>query len=164
MTTFNQHSNNNGTLADVIMRLDDNYRRWTGKALPCPLTDSESRAQWIHHQAPYSLVFHNNHNDPYFIYGNECALRCFKYTSDVFCGMPSRFSASSIDREKREELLEHVRMKGIASGYTGYRVDRHGKLFLIHDGTVWEVLDEKGVRLGQAALFWADPAPLGRAI
>nr|WP_314578151.1 MEKHLA domain-containing protein [uncultured Pseudomonas sp.] len=146
------------------MRLDDNYRRWTGKALPCPLTDSESRAQWIHHQAPYSLVFHNNHNDPYFIYGNECALRCFKYTSDVFCGMPSRFSASSIDREKREELLEHVRMKGIASGYTGYRVDRHGKLFLIHDGTVWEVLDEKGVRLGQAALFWADPAPLGRAI
>ncbi|UHC81483.1 MULTISPECIES: MEKHLA domain-containing protein [Pseudomonas] len=29
--------------------------------------------------------------------------------------------------------------------YAGYRVDRHGKSFMIHDGVVWEVLDESGV-------------------
>ncbi|WP_371051391.1 MEKHLA domain-containing protein [Pseudomonas fluorescens] len=146
----------------IIQQLDDSYRRWTGQGLPCSESFEGSREQWIHDQAPYSLVAHNNDADPHFIYTNACALSCFKYEPEVFCAMPSRFSASSLDRAARQTLLEVVTAKGIASGYTGYRVDRHGQPFMIHDGIVWEVLDAEGVRQGQAALFWPHPAPVGR--
>jgi hypothetical protein len=45
--------------------------------------------------------------------------------------------------------------------YAGYRVDRHDESFMIHDGVVWEVLDEPGVRKGQVTLFWPNAAPVG---
>ena len=148
----------------TLTLLDNTYRHWTGGGLPCPLIDPHSRAAWLHREAPYSLVFHNNSDEPVFTYGNECALRCFKYSREVFYGMPSRFSASSVDREARQALLNVVQTQGVASGYTGYRVDRYGHAFMIHDGIVWEVVDEKGIRHGQAALFWPDPAPIARDI
>lgn len=148
----------------VIQLLDESYRRWTGEGLPFAQSSTASREAWIHHQAPYSLVSHNDEEDPRFIYANECALACFKYSREEFYGMPSRFSASSLDRVARQALLEVVTAKGIASGYAGYRVDRQGQPFMIHDGIVWEVLDEAGVRKGQAALFWPDAAPVGRLI
>jgi hypothetical protein len=144
--------------------LDSTYRQWTGEHLPCALIDPHSRAAWIHREAPYSLVFHNNDNDPVFTYGNECALRCFKYSREVFCGMPSRFSASSVDREARQALLNIVGTQGFASGYTGYRVDRYGHAFMIYDGIVWEVRDDTGTPLGQAALFWPHPDTVARII
>lgn len=150
------------TPVTVIQQLDESYRRWTGDGLPCPLSNAGFREEWIHQQAPYSLVSHNDDDDPRFIYANECALACFKYIREDFYGMPSRFSASSLDRVARQALLEIVTAKGIASGYTGYRVNRHGESFMIHDGIVWEVLDEAGVRKGQAALFWPNTAPVGR--
>lgn len=146
----------------VIQLLDESFRRWTGEGLPFTQSNTALREAWIHHRAPYSLVSHNDDDDPRFIYANECALACFKYSRDQFYGMPSRFSASSLDRVARQALLEVVTAKGIASGYAGYRVDRHGESFMIHDGIVWEVLDEAGVRKGQAALFWPDAAPVGR--
>ncbi|WP_460141792.1 MEKHLA domain-containing protein [Pseudomonas sp. S2_E01] len=146
----------------IIQQLDQSYRHWTGRGLPVPEAVDGSREAWIHHHAPYSLVAHNDDPDPHFIYTNECAMTCFKYSREEFCAMPSRFSASSLDRNARQALLEVVTAKGIASGYSGYRVDRHGEPFMIHDGIVWEVLDAEGTRTGQAALFWPQPAPLGR--
>lgn len=150
------------TPVSIIQLLDQSYRRWTGEGLPCPLSNTGLREEWLHNRAPYSLVSHNDDEDPHFIYANECALACFKYSREAFYGMPSRFSASSLDREARQALLEVVTAKGIATGYAGYRVDRHGESFIIHDGIVWEVLDEAGVRKGQAALFWPNAAPFGR--
>ncbi|MDQ0740284.1 MEKHLA domain-containing protein [Pseudomonas sp. W4I3] len=146
----------------VIQWLDESYRQWAGEGLPCPMAHKGSREEWIHTHAPYSLVSHNDDADPHFIYANECALACFKYSREEFYAMPSRFSASSLDRVERQALLEVVTTKGIASGYTGFRVDRNGGSFTIHDGIVWEVLDENGVRKGQAALFWPSAAPVGR--
>lgn len=161
---MNAMAEENPTLITTLSLLDNTYRHWTGERLPCALIDPHSRAAWIHQEAPYSLVFHNNDDDPVFTYGNDCALRCFKYSREVFCGMPSRFSASRVDREARQALLKVVTTRGMASGYTGYRVDRHGQPFMIYDGLVWEVLDETGTRLGQAALFWPHPAPVARII
>lgn len=138
--------------------LDNAYRYWTGGGLPCTLIEPRSRAAWIHRESPYGLVFHNNDDDPLFIYGNERALSCFKYSREIFYGMPSRFSASAVDREARQALLKSVTTSGIAWGYNGYRVDRHGHPFMIYDGVVWEVLNDTGKRLGQAALFWLQPA------
>lgn len=155
-------SGDDQTPISVIQRLDESFRRWTGEGLPCPSSYAGSREEWIHNDAPYSLVSHNDDEDPHFIYANECALACFKYSREEFYAMPSRFSASSLDRVERQALLEVVTAKGIASGYAGYRVDRNGGAFMIHDGIVWEVFDETGTRKGQAALFWPNAAPIGR--
>ncbi|MFI8221635.1 MEKHLA domain-containing protein [Pseudomonas sp. NPDC085632] len=146
----------------LIRQLDESYRHWTGEGLPCPVPHPGSREEWIHHQAPYSVLSHNDLDDPCFVYANECALACFKYSREIFYAMPSRFSASSLDRLARQALLEVVSDKGIASGYCGYRVDRQGAAFMIHDGIVWEVLNEAGIRIGQAALFWPEAAPVDR--
>ena len=80
----------------IIQQLDQSFRHWTGHGLPVPVSVDGSREQWIDQHAPYSLVAHNDDADPHFIYTNECALACFKYSREVFCAMPSRFSASSL--------------------------------------------------------------------
>lgn len=116
----------------------------------------ENRYHWLHTQAPYSLLAHDNSDDPKFIYANQCALHCFRYTEEEMIGLPSRFSAAEADRSARQELLLTVREKGIAGNYTGPRIDKFHQTFTIHDGIVWQFYNEKEELTGQAALFWPD--------
>jgi hypothetical protein len=62
----------------------------------------------------------------------------------------------------RQSLLEQVTANGIAHGYSGYRVDRDGEAFMIHEGKVWTLIDQRGENRGQAALFWPDERSIGR--
>ena len=156
MSSFNE-------FREMVQQLDAAYRHWTGVRLPAPDSLSEDqRLAWLHSHAPYALLAHGTEADPLFYYANEQALASFKYPRDQFIGMPSRFSASPLDREMRQTLLEQVTAKGIAHGYSGYRVDCAGQAFMIHQGSVWTLLDEAGARCGQAALFWPDPERVGQ--
>ncbi|MEJ5059061.1 MULTISPECIES: MEKHLA domain-containing protein [unclassified Pseudomonas] len=156
MSSFNE-------FREMVQRLDAAYRHWTGAPLPTPENlNDEERLDWLHAQAPYALLAHGTEADPLFYYANEQALVSFKYPRSEFIGMPSRFSASPLDREMRQTLLAQVTAKGIAHGYSGYRVDRAGKAFMIHQGSVWTLIDEQGARCGQAALFWPDPERAGQ--
>ncbi|MDB6143632.1 MAG: hypothetical protein JWP80_2676 [Pseudomonas sp.] len=141
-------------LSRLIESLERSYKHWTGDSLPGAAPAGMDRAQWLHEHAPYSLVAHDGGADPVFMYTNDYALGCFKYSREEFIAMPSRFSASALDRDERAVLLGVVREKGVAHGYSGYRVNRSGGAFRIQDGSVWELLDEQGQRCGQAALFW----------
>ncbi|SOQ03323.1 MEKHLA domain protein [Pseudomonas syringae pv. syringae] len=145
-----------------IQMLDESYRHWTGHGLPSPRQlDSQQRLTWLHTQAPYSLLAHDGAADPRFTYVNECALQCFKYPRDSFIGMPSRFSASELDRAQRQVLLEQVTANGIAEGYSGWRVDANDQPFMIYAGVVWTLLNSQGQACGQAALFWPDEQRIG---
>ncbi|KPW21172.1 MEKHLA domain protein [Pseudomonas syringae pv. pisi] len=104
---------------------------------------------------------HDGATDPRFTYVNECALQCFKYPRDSFIGMPSRFSASELDRAQRQVLLEQVTANGIAEGYSGWRVDANNQPFMIYAGVVWTLLNSQGQACGQAALFWPDEQRIG---
>lgn len=147
---------------ESVQQLDTAYRRWTGASLPAPESlNADERLAWLHARAPYALLAHGTQADPLFYYANEQALASFKYSREQFIGMPSRFSASPLDREMRQTLLEQVTAKGIAHGYSGYRVDRLGQAFMIHQGSVWTLIDEQGAPCGQAALFWPDPERVG---
>ena len=151
------------SLQETFVRvLDEAYRHWTGQGLPAPehLTPPQ-RLAWLHAEAPYSLLAHDGAADPLFTYVNACALSCFKYACEDFIGMPSRFSASELDRAARQVLLEQVTANGIADGYSGWRVDAQGEPFMIHAGVVWTLLDEAGQPCGQAALFWPDEQRIG---
>jgi len=148
---------------EMVQLLDVAYRHWTGGRLPAPQSLSEDeRLAWLHARAPFALLAHGTEADPLFYYANEQALASFKYPREQFIGMPSRFSASPLDRDMRQTLLEQVTAHGIAHGYSGYRVDRQGSAFMIHEGKVWTLVDQQGVRLGQAALFWPDAARVGQ--
>lgn len=127
----------------------------TGYQLSVP-AGIHDRYLWLHTQAPYSLLAHDNSIDPKFIYANQRALHCFKYTEEEIIGLPSRFSAAEADRSARQELLLTVIDKGIAGNYTGPRVDKFHQIFTIHDGIVWQCYNDKEELSGQAALFWPD--------
>ncbi len=69
--------------------------------------------------------------------------------------MPSRLSAEPMAQEARVKLLEKVTKQGYVDGYSGVRIAKSGRRFMITDTTVWNLLDDAGLLLGQAATFIA---------
>jgi hypothetical protein len=80
-------------------------------------------------------------------------LQLFEMEWDELIGMPSRFSAEVPDRDERARLLERVTWDGYIDDYSGVRIARSGRRFLIKQATVWNMLDAQGVCHGQAAMF-----------
>ena len=88
-----------------------------------------------------------------FSYGNRAALQLFDATREQFTAMPSRLSAEPMLREERERLLSRVRAHGYIDDHSGVRVSLTGRRFRIERAIVWNLVDERGVRRGQAATF-----------
>lgn len=133
--------------------LVDSYARWTNQALVDPALADEQAVRWLYEEAPFGLLAHNSQTDPLFIYGNLAAQRCFEYSWDELLQLPSRKSAPPQQVEDRRQFLEQVSQQGFATGYRGLRISKSARSFWINDGTVWQLVDQAGVRHGQAALF-----------
>lgn len=80
------------------------------------------------------------------------ALQLFEMSFDEFTLLPSRLSAEPPGQEARVKLLDKVTRQGYVDGYSGIRIAKSGKRFMITDTTVWNLADE-GVLYGQAATF-----------
>lgn len=134
--------------------LTGSYARLVGK----PLVPAGKNALWLYRDASFAVLAHGVEDDPKFIYANRTAQRCFEYSWDEILTLPSRFSAEVPDRAARKALLEQVARNGFMTGYRGLRVAKSGRRFIIEDGIVWELIDDKGMRHGQAATFssWRD--------
>lgn len=102
---------------------------------------------------PAVIVAHGTEPDPVFFYGNRAALRLFEASRDQFTAMPSRLSAEPMLREERERLLARVREHGYIDDYSGVRISLGGRRFRIARAIVWNLVDEQGMRQGQAATF-----------
>jgi len=140
--------------SDATLRLIvESYQRITGKPL-IPFvpsdTDELRTAMWV---APRAIVAHGTEVDPIFFYGNRAALQLFEMSEDEFARLPSRLSAEPMAQEARVELLEKVSRQGCVDGYSGMRIAKSGRRFMITDTTVWNLLDEAGGYHGQAAVF-----------
>ena len=105
--------------------------------------------------APRAIVAHGTEADPIFFYGNRLALQLFEMSFDQFARLPSRLSAEPLARTARARLLEQVSQRGYVDDYSGMRVASSGRRFMITGGTVWNLVDETGIRHGQAATFGA---------
>ncbi len=68
-------------------------------------------------------------------------------------GLPSRFSAEPLARGERERLLGRVAQEGYTDDYSGVRVARSGRRFLVGRATVWNLFAAGGSLSGQAATF-----------
>lgn len=142
----------------LIQLLLSSYRQLLGHDLVPATVDLIDAAAWLQHEAPFCVLAHDASDDPRFIFANDSAHRCFDYPDGQLLGLPSRLSAATPDQQEREQLLRAVREHGYACGYRGLRIAKTGRRFWIEDVTVWNLIDEMGVRHGQAATYrrWRD--------
>jgi hypothetical protein len=131
----------------------DSYRRLTGRDLLDEVPGDDEALRLALWEAPRAIVAHGTEADPIFFYGNRLALELFEMSFEEFSSLPSRFSAEPLAREARAGLLEKVTRQGYVDGYSGMRIAKSGRRFMISDGTVWNLVDGAGVLHGQAATF-----------
>ena len=125
------------------------YQRLTGKALITDLTpDKSAKAIW---EAPFFVASHNAAADPVLTYGNQAALDLFEMDWAQFTSTPSRFTAEALERAERDRLLTTVARQGYIDDYSGARISSSGRRFRIKRATVWNLIDEAGIKIGQAA-------------
>jgi PAS domain-containing protein len=98
-------------------------------------------------------------SDNLFNYANRAGLELFAYSWDEIIGRPSSASAEPVHRDERRRLLDEVGKHGFIENYSGIRISKHGRRFRISQATVFNLLDENGTYIGQAATF-ADWEPL----
>lgn len=96
------------------------------------------------------VLCHDTAEDPLFVYANAAAQVLWERSWEQFIGWPSRLTAPEQARAQRAAALAS---HGLVRGYSGVRVAASGRLFRIHDATVWTVTDDRGQVVGQAATF-----------
>ncbi|MDD2721407.1 MAG: MEKHLA domain-containing protein [Gallionella sp.] len=132
----------------------ESFQRLTGKALLDGSFDPQ--AMW---DAPRAIVAHGTEGDPVFFYGNRLALQLFEMSFEEFAQLPSRLSADPVGQQARAALMAQVTQQGFVSGYSGERIAKSGRRFMIADVTIWNLCDADGDYVGQAATFIAPAAP-----
>ncbi len=165
-------SETNGFLTEHVRLLRDSLIRWGGRDLIAPGVPEGEAASWLYH-APFAVVSHNADEDPTFTYGNRTALDLFELSWQQLTSLRSRLCADPVAQQERDRLLHEVATKGVIQSYSGVRISRTGRRFLIRQATVWNLVDAEGRYRGQAAMFadWealpgdsesgAEPAPPG---
>lgn len=154
--TIPEPSSDNAYLQDHAALLLRCYRHWTQRDLIDPALTPADAAQALY-LAPFVVLSHDINADPRFNYANQTAQRVFELPWAEIVGMPSRYSAEPLAREARQQLLARVTTAGYIDDYSGVRIARSGKRFLVRQATVWNLFDENGLNCGQAACFseWA---------
>lgn len=133
-------------------RLIKSFQQWTGHSLIQKSNSPEETAQSLF-EAPFVVVSHGTEADPIFNYANQLALDLWELDWQQFIRTPSRATAESVEWVDREQLLAAAKQHGYIDNYQGVRISSTGKRFRIKNVILWEVLDEKGDRCGQAATF-----------
>ena len=134
-----------------IKNVLNSFEKLTGKTIIERTTFEEDFLKI--EQGAFVLVSHNGAEDPILNYGNQYALKLWEMTWGEFVKTPSRKTAEPDLRTKRHEMLAVVLKQGYYDHYEGIRVSSTGKQFKIKNAVVWNVNDEDGNYLGQAAYF-----------
>lgn len=133
--------------------LRSSFKHWTGRDLIGNSLDSMTGAKFIF-EAPFALLSHHQPlSNPILNYGNKTVLALFELSWDELIQMPSRLTAEPHEREERAMLMKRVSENGYIDDYSGVRVSKSGKRFLIEQATVWNLIDSQGTYQGQAAIF-----------
>jgi hypothetical protein len=145
------------TRPDYAMLLLKSYRSLTGRDLLPPAASIEAAAEALFN-APFVVLSHDPSHDPVFVYANRAALARFAMSLNEIIGLPSRYSAEPVARDERQRLLDCVTKQGYIDDYRGVRIAKNGKRFEVRNATVWNVVDECGNAIGQAAAFseWSE--------
>jgi hypothetical protein len=132
-----------------IALIAQSFERLLHRPLVAPAGDVVA-ALW---EAPDAIVAHGTEADPTFFFGNRAALTAFECDVASFIAMPSRLSAEVPLQGERQLLLDRVTHDGFIDDYAGVRISASGRRFCIERAVVWNLIDGRGVRRGQAATF-----------
>lgn len=135
-----------------VQRLLNSYRRWLGREL-IPREGSPEQQAAALFEWPAVVVSHGREDDPIINYGNRAALQLWEVDADALRSMPSRKTAEPVHRDERARLLERTTQQGYVDDYQGIRISSSGRRFRIEQAIVWNVVDETGQYVGQAATF-----------
>ncbi|MBX9759791.1 MAG: MEKHLA domain-containing protein [Beijerinckiaceae bacterium] len=135
--------------ANLLLR---SFARVVGRDL-LPSGDSEAENARALFEAPFVVLSHGLQDDPVLNYGNRQALTLWEMSFAELTRMPSRVTAEPMLREERERLLAIAAQKGFIDDYAGVRISATGRRFRIENAIIWNVTDETGARVGQAATF-----------
>lgn len=133
-------------------RLLDSFYRWTGRELIERSGAAEAQAARLF-AAPFVVVSHGAEPDPILNYGNRIALDLWEMEWETFSRTPSRLTAEPESRAERERMLAQAAAHGYIDDYRGRRISRTGRRFLVEQALVWNVVDDAGKKIGQAATF-----------
>lgn len=103
--------------------------------------------------ASFVVVSHGLEADPILNYGNQAALDLWEMPWEQLVRTPSRRTAEPVNQEERARMLRLAEERGCCDRYRGIRISSTGQRFLVEDATVWNVVDGRGTRVGQAATF-----------
>lgn len=146
------HMPDQAFLARQTRILCASYQHWTGLRLIDAEADSPQAMQLLF-TSPFAVASHDTQPDPVFNYANRQALELFGMAWEEITRLPSRYSAEPLARKERARLLQRVERFGYVDDYSGVRIARDGRRFMIQNATVWNLIDENGVRCGQAAMI-----------
>jgi hypothetical protein len=104
-------------------------------------------------EASRVVVSHGTQADPILNYGNAAALTLWEADFASLTAMPSRLTAEAPERDERARLLERTARDGYVDDYRGVRISTSGRRFLIEQAIVWNLADDAGRPVGQAASF-----------
>jgi hypothetical protein len=127
-------------------------QHWTGRELLPGISEPRDLSR-ICFESPFVLVSHGTQADPILNYGNQAALTLWDITWEELTRMPSRLTAEAPNREERARLLEQVTRDGFIDNYSGVRISKSGRRFVISQATVWNLVSLDGAACGQAAMF-----------
>ena len=148
---MNEPYNNAETIA-WCRYVHDSYKHWLKKTLVEGDLKEKELVKALY-EADFMILSHKFGDVPRFVFANLSAQKLWGYSWDEFIGMPSSESVEPEAREEREKLLERANLYGFINDYSGIRIAKDGRRFRIRDVTLWNVLNENEVRVGQAAMF-----------
>lgn len=99
------------------------------------------------------VLAHDGGPDPRLLYANRAALRLWRRPWAAMVGLPSRLTAEPAERAGRAQMLSEAQRQHALSGYTGIRIDSHGRRFQIRGARLWTLWNAAGEPCGQAAAF-----------
>ena len=149
-----------GDAQALAAQLISSYRASFGQPLISGLPGDASGDQWAQalFAAPIVVVAHDGSpldrgDGPRLIYANRAALTLWDLRWAEMVGMPSQLTAEPSERSSRQTALTAAKQQTAFRGYSGIRINRHGRRFQINNARLWTLVDPAGESLGQAACF-----------
>lgn len=130
----------------------DSYGHWKGVEL-IERSGTWQEQAWRLFVAPRVVVAHGTEADPLLNYGNRLALELWELDIPALLRTASRLTAEPMHRDERANLLARTRRDGFVDDYRGIRISQSGKRFYIERACVWNLINDQGKLVGQAATF-----------
>ena len=131
----------------------ENYQRWLGGELIPSGNPTLAVEDLFAAPCVVLAALGPSGTDHVFCYANHAALTLFEANWEELVGHPSSASAEPVHRDERRRLLDEVARHGFIANYAGIRISRKGRRFRILHAKVFNLLDQAGDHVGQAATF-----------